>query len=357
MRRDHGGNLRELLGARDRPAGPMLDLSASINPLGASPQVIRALLAALPSITRYPDPEASALVEALSRYHDVPARHVVAGHGSTELIYLLARALAPRRALVVHPAFSEYEAALEPLGCAVERVVGRGDAGWIPPRDALLERVGQVDLVVLANPSNPTGALAPAELLEELAAACAEARVSLVVDEAFIDFVEGRSLKSTVSRRPWLGVLRSLTKFFALPGLRVGYALLGERLRERVEGWREPWSVSALAEAAGIAALADRAYRAQTLRVVPAWRAALCVGLERLGGLRVYPSVTNYLLVGIERPGLTAAALAAALLRDGIAIRSGASFPGLGPNHVRIAVPRPEDQQVLLAALAHRLEP
>ncbi|PYM36736.1 MAG: threonine-phosphate decarboxylase [Candidatus Rokuibacteriota bacterium] len=357
MRRDHGGNLRELLGARDRPAGPMLDLSASINPLGASPQVIRALLAALPSITRYPDPEASALVEALSRYHDVPARHVVAGHGSTELIYLLARALAPRRALVVHPAFSEYEAALEPLGCAVERVVGRGDAGWIPPRDALLERVAQVDLVVLANPSNPTGALAPAELLEELAAACAEARVSLVVDEAFIDFVEGRSLKSTVSRRPWLGVLRSLTKFFALPGLRVGYALLGERLRERVEGWREPWSVSALAEAAGIAALADRAYRAQTLRVVPAWRAALCVGLERLGGLRVYPSVTNYLLVGIERPGLTAAALAAALLRDGIAIRSGASFPGLGPNHVRIAVPRPEDQQVLLAALAHRLEP
>ncbi len=164
-------------------------------------------------------------------------------------------------------------------------------------------------------------------------------------------------LKSTVPRRPWLGVLRSLTKFFALPGLRVGYALLGERLRERVEGWRQPWSVSALAEAAGIAALADSAYRAQTLRVVPAWRAALCAGLEGLGGLRVYPSVTNYLLVSIERPGLTAAALAAALLRDGVAIRSGASFPGLGPNHVRIAVPRPEDQQVLLAALARRLEP
>ncbi len=281
----------------------------------------------------------------------------MAGHGSTELIYLLARALAPRRALVVHPAFSEYEAALEPLGCEVERVVGTGDAGWIPPRDALLARVGQVDLVVLANPSNPTGAPAPPELLEELAAACAEARVSLVVDEAFIDFVEGRSLKSTVPRRPWLGILRSLTKFFALPGLRVGYALLGERLRERVEGWREPWSVSALAEAAGIAALADSAYRAQTLRVVPAWRAALCVGLERLGGLRVYPSVTNYLLVSIERPGLTAAALAAALLRDGVAIRSGASFPGLGANHVRIAVPRPEDQQVLFAALARRLEP
>jgi len=326
----------------------MLDLSASINPLGASPQVIRALRAALPSITRYPDPEASALVEALSRYHDVPARHVVAGHGSTELIYLLARALAPRRALVVHPAFSEYEAALEPLGCEVERVVGTGDAGWIPPRDALLERVRQVDLVVLAHPSNPTGAPAPPELLEELAAACAEARVSLVVDEAFIDFVEGRSLKSTVPRRPWLGILRSLTKFFALPGLRVGYALLGERLRERVEGWRQPWSVSALA---------DSAYRAQTLRVVPAWRAALRAGLEGLGGLRVYPSVTNYLLVSIERPGLTAAALAAALLRDGVAVRSGASFPGLGANHVRIAVPRPEDQQVLFAALARRLEP
>jgi len=357
MRRDHGGNLRELLGAGDRPAGTLLDLSASINPLGVSPQVLRALLAALPSITRYPDPEASALVEALSRYHGLPARHVVAGHGSTELIYLLARALAPRRALVVHPAFSEYEAALEPLGCEVERVVGTGDAGWIPPRDALLDRVGQVDLVVLANPSNPAGALAPTELLEELAAACAEAGVCLVVDEAFIDFVEGRSLKSTIPQRPWFGILRSLTKFFALPGLRVGYALLGERLRERVEGWRQPWSVSTLAEAAGIAALADSAYRAQTLGVVPAWRAALRVGLEGLGGLRVYPSVTNYLLVGIDRPGFTAATLTAALLRDGVAIRSGASFPGLGPNYVRIAVPRPEDQRVLLAALARRLEP
>src|SRR5438876_7861 len=291
MRRDHGGNLRELLGAGDRPARTVLDLSASINPLGVSSKAIRALLEALPSIMRYPDPEASALVEALSRYHGVPAGHIVAGHGSTELIYLLARALAPQRALVVHPAFSEYEAALEPLGCEVERVVGTGDAGWIPPREALLARVGQVDLVVLANPSNPTGAPAPPALLEELATACAEARVPLVVDEAFIDFVEGRSLKSTVPRRPWLGVLRSLTKFFALPGL------------------------------------------------------------------RVYPSVATYLLVGIERPGLTAATLAAALLRDGVAIRSGASFPGLGPNYVRIAVPRPEDQQVLLAALARRLEP
>src|SRR5437660_2388599 len=167
MRRDHGGNLRELLSAGGRPAGPMLDLSDSINPLGASPQAIRALLEALPSITRYPDPEASALVAALSRYHGVPAGHIVAGHGSTEIIYLLARALAPRRALVVHPAFSEYEAALEPLGCEVERVVGTGDAGWIPPREALLTRVGRVDLVVLANPSKPTGPPAPPELRED----------------------------------------------------------------------------------------------------------------------------------------------------------------------------------------------
>src|SRR5207302_8657890 len=144
MRRDHGGNLRELLGAGGRPAGPMLDLSASTNPPGVSPQAIRALLEALPSIMRYPDPEASALVEALSRYHGVPAGHIVAGHGSTELIYLLARALAPQRALVVHPAFSQYEAALEPLGCEAERAVGTGDAGWMPPRDALLERIGQV---------------------------------------------------------------------------------------------------------------------------------------------------------------------------------------------------------------------
>ena len=122
-------------------------------------------------------------------------------------------------------------------------------------------------------------------------------------------------------------------------------------MRERVEAWREPWSVSALAEAAGIAALGDTGYQAETRRLVPEWRAALASGLEKREGFRVYPAAANYLCARLERGGLTAAALRAALLGEGVAIRDCASFPGLGVDHVRIAVPRPEQQRILFAAL------
>lgn len=349
MRDDHGGRWRQLVGASRRSSGSLLDLSASINPLGISPRVVDAIRAAIQEVVHYPEPRAPALVEALARYHGVPVQHVLAGNGSTELIYLLARALAPRRAIVVHPAFSEYEAALEPAGCAIDREITGPETGWAPRLDEIAGRLDRVDLVWLANPGNPTGALLPLALLEDLAERCERAGAVLAIDEAFVDFVEERSLKGEVPRFPRLAVVRSLTKFFALPGLRVGYAILGDAVGERVEAWRQPWSVNALAEAAAIAALADTAYQEETRRLVPEWRAALASGLEKRG-FHVHPGAANYLLVRLER-GLTGAALGAALLAEGVAIRDCASFPGLGVDHVRIAVPRPDRQQVLFAAL------
>lgn len=355
MRRDHGGDRRGLAHAAGRAAGEILDLSASINPIGVSQRVGGAIAAALPAITHYPDPGAEALVEALSCYHGVAERHIVAGNGSTELIYLVARALAPRRALVVHPAFSEYEAALAPLGCRVERLVATAATGWVPECGEILRRAGEVDLIFLANPGNPSGALVPPPLLGELAAACDRAGTILALDEAFVDFVEARSLKAAVPARPGLAIFRSLTKFFALPGLRVGYALLGERVRACVEAWRQPWSVNTLAAVAGAAALADTAYQAETRRLVPEWRAALAAGLEKFEGVTVYPSSANYLLVRVDRPGLTSSRLAERLLGAGVAVRDCSFFPGLGREHVRIAVARPDGQQRLLAALERSL--
>ncbi len=281
----------------------------------------------------------------------MPACHVVAGNGATELIYLLARAVAPRRALVVHPAFSEYEAALEPLGCRIVRLVTTAGEGWAPALDAIVRRLDRLGPGAAGQPGNPTGALLPAPLLEAPAERCDRAGVVLGIDEAFVDFAEAASLEHRVSRIARLAIIRSLTKFFPLPGLRLGHAFLGDAVRERVEAWREPWSVGALAAAAGIAALGDTGYPAETRRLVPAWRAALASGLEKREGFRVYPAAANYLCARLERGGLTAAALRAALLGEGVAIRDCASFPGLGVDHVRIAVARPEQQRILFAAL------
>ena len=123
MRHDHGGNLRVLARAAGIPEGQLLDFSASINPLGLSPRVETAIKSAIPKVIHYPDPEAAALQSALASYHGLSPDCVLVGNGSTELIYLLARALAPRRALILHPAFSEYEAALELAGSGIEHLI------------------------------------------------------------------------------------------------------------------------------------------------------------------------------------------------------------------------------------------
>ena len=355
MRHDHGGNLRALANAAGLPEGRILDFSASINPLGLSPGVEAAITRAIPRLIHYPDPQASALQSALARYHGLSSDCVLVGNGSTELIYLLARALAPRRALILHPAFSEYEAALELSGCRIERVILAEEHGFLPRRSLLASKLADQELVILANPGNPTGLLIPAGDLLSLAAASHEAGAVLVVDEAFIDFVEEASLKNALDRFPRLILLRSLTKFFALPGLRIGYALASSGLLGRLRPWKEPWSVNGLAEAAGAAAVQDRGYQENSRSLIPSWREALATGLQKFGALRVFPGAANYLLVKLPGERWDAPALKRALLGEGIAIRDCSSFPGLGPRFFRVAVRRPEENQVLVVALEHFL--
>ena len=351
MRDDHGGHLRALAAAARAAPEELLDFSANINPLGLSPLVEEAIRTALPSVVHYPDPSASALGGALAAYHGLSHEQVLPANGSTELIYLLARALAPRRALILHPAFSEYEAALELVGAQVDHVLLDEAHGFLPELSGLLPRLAGYDLVILANPNNPAGSLISKPDLRALVGALEAAGASTVVDEAFIDFVEDSSLKQDLAQFPHLLLLRSLTKCFALPGLRVGYALACAELLARLGCWKEPWSVNALAEAAGIAALADRKYQASFRLLVPRWREDLRSRLEKFAQLRVFPGVANYLLVRLLDPGLTASVLKTRLLQERIAIRDCTSFRGLGPAFFRLAVRSPEQHTVMLDAL------
>ena len=351
MRHDHGGNFRALALATGAPADQILDFSASINPLGLPPRAEAALRGAIPRVVHYPDPEATELQSALAGYLGLSPASVLVGNGSTELIYLMARALRPGRALILHPAFSEYEAALELAGARIERALLSPEDGFVLRPSLIRSRLAEQDLVVLANPGNPTGSLIPADDLLRLLGACHEAGVTLVVDEAFIDFVEEASLKSHLDRFPRLLLLRSMTKFFALAGLRVGYGLASADLLARLLPWKEPWSVNGLAQAAGLAALDDREYREASGLLVPRWREALATGLQKFEALRVFPGAANFLLVESLNESWSAPALGTALLKEGIAIRDCSSFPGLGPRFFRVAVRRPEENQTLLRAL------
>ena len=351
MRADHGGNLRALGEEAGLPADAIVDWSANINPFGVPPRVRAALLAALGSIVHYPDPETIALRNCLATFHGVPEESVLVGNGETELISLSAQAVRPKRALVIAPAFSEYARALSLLDCEVKSYRLRESSGFLPDPSSVLSALEGCDALVLANPNNPTGSLIPPADLLTLVRGCEERGALCLLDEAFIDWVEPHSLKEYASRARHLLVLRSLTKFYALPGLRVGYAIAHPDRVASLQRWQPTWSVNALAQAAGVAAIEDAAYREHSLEMLPRIREAFRSALDVVDRVRVFPSAANFLLLKVDASGWDGPTLRAALLAKGMAVRDGRAFEGLGPSYLRVAVRLPEENARLVGAL------
>jgi threonine-phosphate decarboxylase len=344
----HGGGVYDLARSLGVKVSDLLDFSANINPLGFPPGLAPAVLKALEETVHYPDRRCAALRRDLAAYHGLAPEQILVGNGSTELIFLLPRVLAPLQGLIVAPAFSEYEAALAAARVpAAFHLTGEADnftlAGALDPQGA--------DLVFLANPASPSGALMAAQHLRATLETLEAAGAYLALDEAFVDFVEEASLKSALARFPRLLILRSFTKFFGIPGVRLGYVLGAPELIGRLAAAQEPWSVGTLAQALGRASLADREFMAQSRALVQAERQYLFNGLAALAGLQPFPSAVNYLLVKITRPGLSAAKLRQALLGQGIIIRDASNFRGLDERFFRLAVRRRPENDRLLAGL------
>lgn len=348
---DHGGNVFAVARSLGIPPEEILDFSASINPLGPPAGVRVAVTAAFDRLVHYPDSDCTELTAALARRHGCEPASVCVGNGSTELIFLLPRLIAGGRALLIAPTFSEYAAALSQAGWGYDRFVLSPEDGFSLPLDALNAALAKgYSLLFLCNPGNPTGRLYRREEVAEILALCREAGTLLVLDEAFMDFCEEESAKDLVVASGAGVVLRSMTKFYAFPGLRLGYALAAVSLAERLTSLRLPWGVNTLAQAAGIAALADSGHRARTIACVAAERAFLAAGQAELPGVRLYPGAVNYLLGRLE-DGMTAALLQERLLTSRILIRNCANFPGLDEHFFRVAVRSRVENKLLLAAL------
>jgi threonine-phosphate decarboxylase len=348
----HGGNIYEVARRYKLRPEMIVDFSSNINPLGPSPRVLRTLRSHLRWISRYPELHAVGLIRDLARFHNLPEETIVVGNGSTALIYRLPTALMAKTALVLHPTFSEYERAFGLHGCRVDVIMRDEAQGFRPPWPRLFERLQRgYGAVIVCNPNNPTGDLIPQVELSEFVEQAARVSTVVVVDEAFMDFQEDASLKQEVLRRGNLIVLRSMTKCFALAGLRLGFLVASPPLAKRLREADEPWAVSALAQIAGRESLKDRNYLRRTLELIPTERHYLLEGLARLPGLTVFPSVANFLLLKITRPDWDAPRLQQELIRYGILIRDCRSFPGLGGAYVRIAVRGRNDNGRLLRAL------
>lgn len=346
----HGGDVHRLVRTLGVRMGDLTDFSANINPLGFPPGVVHAVQTAMHDLIHYPDQDCFELRRDLARYHGLSAEEILPGNGSTELIYLLVRALKPARALIVAPAFSEYARALELARVPYEFHLTSEAQGFALGEEPLTVRPWE--LVFLANPASPSGTLLPPARLLPRLEAWSRAGVLVLLDEAFVDFVEEASLKTFLRRFPSLLILRSFTKFFAIPGLRLGYLLAAPEIIARLAAVQAPWSVNTLAQAAGRACLEDREFMDRTRALIAAERQRLYKGLLALRGLKPFPGAANYLLVKLNLPGWTAARLREELLARGLVIRDASSFTGLDSRYFRVAVRGREENDRLLAALA-----
>ncbi|SEK95644.1 Rv2231c family pyridoxal phosphate-dependent protein CobC [Streptacidiphilus jiangxiensis] len=309
--------------------GGLVDLAVNVR-TGTPPAWLREVLAAsLGGLAAYPD--GSAARAAVAARHGRAPEEVLLTSGAAEAFVLLARALHPRRAVVVHPQFTEPEAALRDAGHPVDRLALLPEAGFRLDPSAL---PSDADLVVVGNPTNPTSVLHPASSLAGLAR---PGRV-LVVDEAFADTIPGEP-ESLASRGdlPGLVVLRSLTKTWGLAGLRIGYVLASAELIARLEAAQPLWPVSSPALAAAIATCAPAALAEAeaAARATAVDRAYLLKRLAEIPGLRVHGTPASSFVL-VELPGADKVRLR--LREAGFAVRRGDTFPGLGPDWLRLAV-------------------
>jgi adenosylcobyric acid synthase len=303
---------------------------------------------ALESVVHYPDPECSGLVAAAALRYGVPENQILVGNGSTELLHLLPRATGKLRAVMAVPTYADYTRAADEAGLEVSTVRSGEDAGFVLDVEALEQILAGDELVFLSHPNNPTGVVLDADRIRWLASA--HPSTFFVVDEAFGDFVE--DMDSLTVRRPAnVVVLLSLTKIFAIPGIRLGCAVADPGVVASVGNIQPFWSVNTLAQAVGEAAMADRDYVERSRRFVTEQRSRLQADLASIPGLYVYPGRANFLLVRTDRTDATASSIAEGLLDHGIAIRLCGNFEGLDERFFRVAVRTGDENMRLCEAL------
>lgn len=364
VRPRHGGNLAWAALVAGCSAADILDFSASINPLGPPKSVITAIKANLHQLTVYPDPEYQELRQALAQAHSPLSEDwILPGNGAAELLNWIGRELAQLEAVnLLTPAFGDYRRSLRAFGAkVVDCPISYFESGMLRDQGAKIETTIEglcfhplFDMgVLLNNPHNPTGWLLSKDALRPYL----EQFALVVVDEAFMDFLPPEaqeSLINVVTEFENLVILRSLTKFYSIPGLRLGYVITHPDRIRRWQKWRDPWPINTLAAAVGVAVLQDQTFQQKTWDWLTVARPHLQKGLTQFPSLYAYGTTANFVLVYSQKP---VPPLQAELLQNHrVLIRDCLSFPELGEHYFRVAIRTEADNQKLLSAIADVLE-
>ncbi|MGX8708645.1 MAG: pyridoxal phosphate-dependent aminotransferase [bacterium] len=322
-----------------------IDFSVNSNPLGIPDSVKDALHEAVGHCEQYPDIRAEKLAESVSQMTGVGTEHLLFGNGASELFLAIIHAVRPKRIVIPVPSFFGYEKAAMASDAEIGYYEMKESAGFALDEGLLEQLTGDTDLLFLANPNNPVGNLLDGTLLEKIAAVCREKRITVVLDECFLEFTgeeERLSFKNRLQEYPNVLVVRAFTKIFAIPGVRLGYLFCGDgNLTERIKNHLPEWNLSVFAQAAGAVACREKEYLEKTVRFVKTEREYLSGELRRLG-FRVYPSAADYLLFDALMP------LYDLLLKQEILIRDCGSYRGLHKGYYRIAVKQHGENETLI---------
>ena len=352
----HGGNLSVLSAKTGMPPDRIIDFSANINPLGPPEYLRKVISRSVEQLVHYPDPYGQGFLSALARVLDVDMCQLNAANGSTEIMYALPRALACKRAVIPVPAYLDYERAGRMAGLEIFTVPLSEHNDFQVDFTELNGLIRERDLVFLGQPNNPTGVSFPATDLLKMVAK--HPATYFAVDESFYEFIDSTSALVSGSMASNLIVFRSLTKFYAIPGLRLGCAASSPQTAEKIRDYIMPWSVNTIAQEVGKAVLADNEFGEQSRTYVRKRREELQLMLARIPFLRVFPGEANYVLIRLEQSGMTAGQLADRLLstsENPIAIRNCDNFIGLDQRYFRVAVRTLKENDLLVRSLVREL--
>lgn len=347
----HGGNLDELSRTYKLNKENLIDFSANINPLGVNIKVKEAIINALNEIERYPDITYYNLKLAISEFEKVNYNNLILGNGAAEVIFNLVRSIKPKKVLIPAPTFGEYEEAVLSINSSIEYYYLKEDNNWIIDEDIINHINEDIDMVFICNPNNPTGILTDKEVIINIAKKALSTNTILAIDESFLDFIrdgENYSVINLLKEYNNIFIIKSMTKLFAIPGIRIGYGMCeNKEIIKNMELVSVPWNINILAEKATLEAIKDKEYINRTISYIQKEKNYLYKELNKFNDIKVFNPSVNFIMFKI----INNIDLKLELMKENIIIRSCNNYIGLDDSYYRVAVRTREENDNLIMAL------
>lgn len=352
----HGSDLEEIEKYYGIPKETIIGFGANVNPLGISKKVKAEIAQNLDIMSAYPDRNYTSLRNAIAKYCQVNADHVVVGNGSTELISLLIQHVHPKKALLLGPTYSEYERELALCGGKMEYYYLSAENEFQIDLDEFLDVLtDSIDLLILCNPNNPTSSAISTNAMEVILNRCKELGIFVMIDETYVEFaanVNAVSCMPHVADHDNLMIIRGVSKFFAAPGLRLGYGVTSNKnFLAVIHTHQNPWSLNSIGAFAGEKMLADNEYITATRELIQSERSRIYEELKQIPELHTFKPEANFFLVEIVKSGITSFDLFDYLIRQGLMVRDCQSFSCLKGQYIRFCIMNPDDNTRLLDGL------